>query len=95
MLRYYLILFIFFDGLLAFRAGACRRNVDGVRLLAGGIGGVSVTGVVLLFELSLLRVAVLLFDTVVPTCCSLASCLFVVAVSYLPRYQAAGKAPPP
>lgn len=80
---------------LALRAGACRRNVDGVRLLACGIGGVSVTGVILLSELSLLKVAARLLDVVAPA--HFAKPLVVSIhrrpVSHSLRYQAAREIP--
>ena len=66
---------------LALRAGTCRRNVDGVRLLACGIDGVSVTGVILAFELSLLTIAALLLDVVVVARRNLSSYPFIVALS--------------
>lgn len=68
MLRHYHTLF--FDVLRAFRAGACRRNVDGFRLSACGVGGVSDDrrrAVNLPFGLSQLAVAILLIDAVVTT----------------------------
>lgn len=63
MLRYYHTFLYFFDVLLAFRAGTCRRNGDGVYLLACGIGGVSATSIFISFA----AVTISLFDASVPT----------------------------
>jgi len=66
---------------LALRAGACRRNVDGVWLSACGIAAFLLIGVILPSELSLLTVAARLLDGVAPAHQNLSLCPFIVALS--------------